>query len=49
MKNSDETKEIIDELFAALMAPGSTRLRLIKWLFPEIVKVAEKLRQFYWC
>ncbi|KKL21767.1 hypothetical protein LCGC14_2442150 [marine sediment metagenome] len=41
-------KEIEDVLFKALNTPGKLRLRLIKWLFPEMIVVAKKLQDFYW-
>ena len=46
--NAKRVKAVEEELFIALNAPGRVRLWLIKRLFPEIVKVAEKLRGVYW-
>lgn len=40
--------EVLDKIFQALLKPKGIRLKLLKWLFPEIVKVAEKLRKYYW-
>jgi hypothetical protein len=37
-----------DTLFKALNAPGRLRLRLIRLIFPEIVPVANEMREWYW-
>lgn len=42
------TKKIIDKLDKALNAPGRWRLKIIKWIFPEIIEVANQLRKYYW-
>ena len=38
-----------NDLYSALMKPKGIRLRLLKWLYPEIVKVSDSLRKCYWC
>ena len=43
-----EVTEIINELDKALNAPGKIRLIIIKWIFPEMIAVANKLRKAYW-
>ena len=40
--------ETINELDKALNAPGKIRLIIIKWIFPEMITVANKLRETYW-
>ncbi len=45
LKNFEEATE---ELYQVLIAPKGLRLILIKWLFPEIVKVADTLKDCYW-
>ena len=38
----------IEKLFQALIKPKGLRLKLLKWLYPEIVNVANTLRDYYW-
>ena len=38
----------IERLFQTLIKPKGFRLKLLKWLYPEIVVVAEELREWYW-
>ena len=40
--------EATDDLYQVLMKPKGLRRRLLKWLFPEITKVADSLRKCYW-
>ena len=43
-----ELEKILDKLDKALLAPKRWRLKLIKWIFPEICDVADALREYYW-
>ena len=36
------------ELYQVLIKPKGLRLRLLKWLYPEVAKVADALRKCYW-
>jgi len=45
---NEKIKIVRDELFRALNAPGKFRLKIIKIIFPEMIKVAEVLRNYYW-
>lgn len=36
------------ELYYAVIKPKGLRLRLLKWLYPEIVKVVDSLKRCYW-
>ena len=45
IKNFDEAT---NELHEVLMKPKGVRQRLLKWLFPELTKVADSLRKCYW-
>lgn len=38
----------IEELYQALIKPKGLRLKLLKGLYPEIVNVANALREYYW-
>jgi len=38
----------IKKLFLALIKPKGLRLKLLKYLYPEIVNVANELREYYW-
>lgn len=40
--------KIISKLDKALVAPRRWRLKIIKWVFPEIIDVANELRKYYW-
>ena len=40
--------KVIDKLDKALNAPGRWRHKIIKWIFPEIIDVANELRKYYW-
>lgn len=37
-----------NDLWRALIKPKGLRLRLLRWLYPEIRKVADSLRKCYW-
>ena len=37
-----------NKLYLALTKPRGIRLRLMRWLYPEIVRVADSLRKCYW-
>ena len=37
-----------NKLYQALIKPKGLRLRLLRWLYPEIVNVADSLRECYW-
>ena len=41
-------EEETNTLYKALVKPKGLRLRLLRWLYPEIVKVADSLRKCYW-
>lgn len=41
-------KKIITKLDKALNAPRRWRRKIIKWIFPEIIEVANQLRKYYW-
>ena len=42
-------ENIIEELFEALTKPKGWRLKLLKWLFPELTEVADLIRkEYYW-
>lgn len=41
-------KKLIGKLDKALNAPGRWRRKIIKWIFPEIMEVANQLRRYYW-
>ena len=41
-------KKVIDELDKAFNAPKRWRRKLIKFIFPEIMAVANALREYYW-
>ena len=43
-----EVSEVIEELDKAFNSPGKIRVKLIKLIFPEIIEVADKLREAYW-
>ena len=38
----------IEKLYQVLIKPKGLRLRLLKWLYPEITDVADALREYYW-
>ena len=40
--------KIITKLDKALLTPKRWRLKIIKWIFPEIIDVANELRKYYW-
>lgn len=40
--------EIIEQVYQALMKPKGLRFKILKWLYPEIVSVADRLREYYW-
>ncbi len=44
----EKESKLTKELSNALNAPGKLRLKIIKIIFPEIIKVAKTLRDFYW-
>jgi hypothetical protein len=37
-----------NELYLALIKPKGLRLKLLRWLYPEVVKVSDSLRRCYW-
>lgn len=37
-----------NKLYLALIKPKGWRLKLLKWLYPEIQNVADSLRKCYW-
>ena len=37
-----------NDLYFALISPKGFRLRFLRWLYPEIAKVADSLRECYW-
>lgn len=37
-----------NELYQVLIKPKGLRQRLLRWLYPEITKVADSLRECYW-
>ncbi|KKN66006.1 hypothetical protein LCGC14_0475980 [marine sediment metagenome] len=37
-----------NELYFALTKPKGLRLKLLRWLYPEITRVADSLRKCYW-
>lgn len=41
-------EEVLNEIYEALLKPKGFRRRLLKWLFPEIIRVAEILREYFW-
>ena len=43
-----EFEETTNELYDALVKPKGIRLKLLRWLYPEIVGVADSLRKCYW-
>ena len=38
--------EVIEKVFQALMKPKRWRRKLLKWLFPEIIKAAAAMREY---
>ncbi len=41
-------EEDTNELYRVLVKPKGLRQRLLKWLYPELRKVADSLRECYW-
>lgn len=48
LSDLEDLGKATNQLYQALIKPRGLRLRLLKWLFPEIVKVADSLRECYW-
>ena len=47
----DELKdfeESTNKLYRVLIKPKGLRQRLLRWLYPELVDVADDLRKCYW-
>ncbi len=41
-------KNVIDQLYEALIYLPRWKRKVIKWLWPDIIKVADTLREYYW-
>ncbi len=40
--------DLIDRIYRTLLRPKGIRLCLLRWMYPEIVQVAEDLKTYYW-
>lgn len=40
--------QAIEKLYRFLIKPKGMRLKLLKWMYPEVVEIANMLREYYW-
>ncbi len=43
-----EGKVVIESMWQAMSKVSRFRMKLIKWLWPEIVKVSQDMLDYYW-
>ncbi len=44
----EDFEKATSELFLVLIKPKGFRQRFLRWLYPELVKVADTLKKCYW-
>lgn len=44
-----DEKDLIEQVFQILMKPKGLRLKILRWLYPEVVRVADSIKKYYRC
>lgn len=43
-----DLNELLEEVYHTLLVPTGLRLKVLRWMFPEIVNIAKMLKNYYW-